>query len=181
MIEAAFAATEAIPGATLVVKPHPRTKRDPIIQAAVSRHPGLQVEVVRSGSLAESLRGIDCVLSCFSSAGIEATLANVPVVQLMPRGAGQILPSDRWGLLGSASSGDELLPLMKKALHGRGPSTNTARGAVFANASSWGQKSVKVPDAATRIADILLEQAKQSTLTSRSNKEQGRSKAVADR
>jgi hypothetical protein len=181
MIEAAFAATEAIPGATLLVKPHPRTKRDPIIQAAVSRHPGLQVEVVRSGSLAESLRGIDCVLSCFSSAGIEATLANVPVVQLMPRGAGQILPSDRWGLLGSASSGDELLPLMKKALHGRGPSTNTARGAVFANASSWEQKSVKVPDAATRIADILLEQAKQSTLMPRSNKEQGRSKAVADR
>ena len=179
-MEAAFAAAEAIPGATLVLKPHPRTKTDLAIERAISRHPDLRVEPVRSGSLAESLRGIDCVLSCLSSAGIEATLADVPVIQLVPRGAGQILPSERWGLLGSASSGTELLPLMKKALQRQSPATNTAREVVFANASFWRQESTGVPDSATRIADILLDQGKQSPFMPRKTEEQGRSMAIAN-
>lgn len=181
MIEAAFAAAEAIPGATLVVKPHPRTKTDPVIQAAVSRHPNLQVELIQSGSLAESLRGIDCVLSCLSSAGIEATLADTPVIQLIPRGAGHVLPADRWGLFGSASNEAELLPLIRHALHHQGPRTSAALDAVFANTSFWGRQSNSVPDSATRIVAILLEQVNQSISILRNDVEQGCSKAAANR
>ncbi len=179
MIEAAFAAAEAIPGATLVLKPHPRTKTDLAIEQAISRHPHLRVEPVRSGSLAQSLRGIDCVLSCLSSAGIEATLADVPVIQLVPRGAGQVLPSERWGLLGSASSAAELLPVLEEALQRQSPATNAAREVVFAGASFWRRESTGVSDSATRIADILLDHEKQSPLLPRKNEEQGCSMAIA--
>ncbi len=184
MIEAAFAAVESIPGATLVVKPHPRAQNDPTIEDAASRHRKLRIEMTRVSSLAKSLRGVDCVLSCLSSAGIEATLAGVPVVQLVPRGAGQVLPHDRWGLLGSASSAKELTPLIQSALQERGQLKNASLGKVFANASSWGGTSDKVPNAAGRIADILLDRvttrdgAKQSSMMSRTNREHGRPKTI---
>lgn len=157
MIEAAFAAVQSLPGATLIIKPHPRTKDDPIIQAAKARHPNLRVETARRPSLVESLRGVDCVLSCLSSAGIEATLAGIPVVQLVPRGAGEILPAERWGLLGSASSSAQLLPLINKGLRQSDKQGTGDLSSVFANASFWGRRSAKAPDAATRIAEILLE------------------------
>ncbi len=156
MIEAAFGAVESLPGATLIIKPHPRTKNDPIIQAARARHPNLRVETAPSPSLAESLRGVDCVLSCLSSAGIEATLAGIPVVQLVPRGAGEILPAERWGLLGSASDSAQLRPLINKGLCQSDTQDAGDLGSVFANASFWGRQSAKAPDAATRIAEILL-------------------------
>ncbi len=180
MIEAAFAAAGALDGATLVIKPHPRTRTDQTIDEAMLRHPNLPVEVVRSRSLEESLRGIDCVLSCLSSAGIEATLADIPVIQLVPRGAGQILPFDRWGLDGSAASAAELLPLLQKALSGQRPSGSTARRAVFADASFSVRGSSQAPDSAARIADILLDQAKPDTTAPRSNEEQGSSPAFAN-
>ena len=159
MIEAAFGAVESLPDATLIIKPHPRTKDDPIIQAAKARHPNLRVETVRRPSLAESLRGVDCVLSCLSSAGIETTLAGIPVVQLVPRGAGEILPAERWGLLGSASNAAQLRPLINKGLRQSDKQNIGDLGSVFANAAFWGRQSAKAPDSATRIAEILLEHA----------------------
>lgn len=187
MIEAAFAATESISDATLVVKPHPRAQKDPAILAAASRHPKLRFEWARTSSLAESLSGVDCVLSCLSSAGIEATLAELPVVQLVPRGAGRILPHDRWGMFGSASNAKELLPLIKESLQGQGRASSTSLGEVFANASFWQRTSAIVPDAANRIADILLNRAaiaapaKQSSTIPRTNQKHGRSETVANR
>lgn len=187
MIEAAFAAVEAVPGATLVVKPHPRAQEDPAVRHAASRHSGLAVEHIKSGSLVAALQGVDCVLSCLSSAGIEATLAGLPVIQLVPRGAGQILPYDQWGLAGSASSAQELLPLIRKALQAGGSSRRAIFGDVFANAAFWGRTSANVPDAATRIVEILLEQiasarqTKQSRTKSRTNQEQGSSTTAAKR
>jgi len=160
MIEAAFAAVESIPDATLVIKPHPRSRDDSVIRDASSRHTKVKTEQSRAGSLEASLRGIDCVLSCLSSAGIEATLAGLPVIQLVPRGAGRVLPFDRWGLVGSASNAQELLPLVQKAFKMRGRVKNAVFGDVFANASFWGRSSQNVPDSANRIADILLENHK---------------------
>lgn len=181
MIEAAFAASESIPGATLAVKPHPRTRKDTAVLAAAARHPGLRLETVKAKSLPEAMRGVDCVLSCLSSAGIEATLAGLPVIQLVPRGAGRILSHDEWGLLGSASNARELLPLIQNALQGRIRSSAATFGKVFANPSFWEHNSAQVPDAATRIADILLKQTKQNTSVSRTDMEQGCSATVAGR
>lgn len=187
MIEAAFAAVEAVPGATLVVKPHPRSQEDSAVRHAASRHSGLAVEQIESGSLVAALQGVDCVLSCLSSAGIEATLAGLPVIQLVPRGAGQILPHDRWGLVGSASNARDLLPLIRKVLQARGSSRRAPLGDVFANAAFWGRTSANVPDAATRIAEVLLDQvdascqSKQSRSKSRINLEQGSSTTAAKR
>ena len=183
MVEAAFVAAEAVPGATLVVKPHPRSQDDSATREAAARHPRVKVEHSRATSFTAALRGIDCVLSCLSSAGIEATLAGLPVIQLLPRGAGRILPHESWGLAGSASTSQELLPLIQKAIKSRGRCKNAAFGDVFANASFWGRISANVPDSATRIADILLDyrQKKQIQTESRTNQEQGSSTAEAKR
>ena len=183
MIEAAFAAVEGIPDGVLVIKPHPRSRDDSAVRDAASRHPKVKAERSKASSLEASLRGVDCVLSCLSSAGIEATLANLPVIQLVPRGAGRILPFDRWGLLGSASNAQELLPLIQEALKMRGRVKNPVFGDVFANASCWARSSKNVPDSANRIADILLDcrLKKQSSTEPRIRQEQGSSMAAMKR
>lgn len=183
MIEAAFAALELVPGATLVIKPHPRSQKDHVVQDAASRHPKLRVEHSKAKSLPDALRSIDCVLSCLSSAGIEATLAGLPVIQLVPRGAGKILPHDRWGLAGSAATAQQLLPLIQKVLVKRGRSKMSSLGDVFANASFWGRNTKNVPDSATRIVDFVLDQqqTKQTSRESRNNQGQGSSVAAVRR
>jgi len=159
MIEAAFAGVASLPGATLVVKPHPRAKDDPIVAAAIARHPDLKVQQIQGGRLAGRLRNVDCVLSCLSSAGIEATLAAVPVIQLVPRGAGRILPHAEWGLFGSATDAAKVSELIRRAVSGEVASPGAPIGDVFASVSSWQNTHGKSQPAATRIADILIEQA----------------------
>ncbi len=116
MIEAAFSAAAGIEDATLLVRPHPRSAGDPVVRAAAARHPHLATKVILGGSLAKSLRGVDCVLSCVSSAGIESTVTGLPVIQLIPRGAGPILPPDRWGVFENVSTAGELARSLRRAL-----------------------------------------------------------------
>jgi hypothetical protein len=124
MLRAALAAVSAIFGARLIVKLHPRAPDDPIVRAALAEFPALDAQIVRDGTVEAWVSRTDCVLSCFSSAGIEATLAGVPVIQLLPPGSGNLLPHDEWGLVGSARSEAELQPLLTRALNrpdSRGP------------------------------------------------------------
>ncbi len=132
MIEAAFAAAAEIEGATLLVRPHPRSAGDPVVRAAAARHPRLAAKVVLGGSLAKSLREVDCVLSCVSSAGIESTVTGLPVIQLIPRGAGPILPPDRWGVFDNASTAAELALSLKRALGEAAGGARVGLGEVFA-------------------------------------------------
>jgi len=120
MLHTALAAVSTIPGAELVVKLHPRAPNDPIARAAIAAFPSVETRVVRGGSLKPWLAWTDCVLSCFSSAGIDATLARVPVIQLLPVGSGDVLPHQQWGLLGSARTEGELRPLLLQAKSGLG-------------------------------------------------------------
>jgi hypothetical protein len=92
----------------LVVKLHPRAGRDPVLSAALAARPALRVRVVRRGRLERLLRGIDCVLSCGSSAGVDATLSGVPVIQVLPAGASDFLSRESWGLAGTVRTADEL-------------------------------------------------------------------------
>ena len=65
------------------------------------------MRVVR-GRLERWLAGTDCVLSCLSSAGVDAALAGLPVIQLLPAGSGPILPHEAWGMHGTARTAKEL-------------------------------------------------------------------------
>jgi hypothetical protein len=86
----------------------------------LSEFPSLASRVIRRGPVEKWIRRADCVLSCFSSAGIDATLTGVPVIQLLPAGSGEVLPHAEWGMLGSARSQAELEPLLAEALGGAG-------------------------------------------------------------
>ena len=102
----------------VVVKPHPRALRDRVLESALAAHPSLPVEVVRKGDLQTLASRSDCVVSFFSSAGVEAAMLGVPVVQVLPPGSGNFLPPDWWNLAGSARSQSELDRLLARVLSG---------------------------------------------------------------
>lgn len=146
MLWAAITTVAAIPRAQLVVKLHPRAPHDPILEKLLSTQPLRKARVVRKASLARCLRGVDCVISCGSSAGIDATLAGLPVIQLLPAGSGDVLPYDQWGLVGTARSSIELKRLLEKVLEGNGQPAAVPNPHVFAGLSGSAQ----------RIADVVL-------------------------
>jgi hypothetical protein len=119
MFHWACSAVARMPQATLIVKLHPRSPDDPIAREVLSAFPSLTTRLVRQGALADWLTRADCVLSCVSSAGVEAGLARVPVIQLLPPGAGHVLPHDEWGIFGTARSAAELDRLLASALSDR--------------------------------------------------------------
>lgn len=116
MLHAACAAVNELPNAELIVKLHPRAGTDPLLARTLAQFPRLRHQVVAMVPLAEVLATADCVLSCASSAGIDAAVAGLPVVQLLPQGSGSILPAEWYGLLGSARTLDELRSLLQRAL-----------------------------------------------------------------
>jgi hypothetical protein len=147
MLRAAFAAVAGIDGAELIVKLHPRGGDDPVIRALQAEFPSLGSRLARRGRLDQWLAGVSCVLSCGSTAGVEATLAGVPVIQLAPPGASGFLLHEPWGLAGTAHSEAELRDLLARMATedwqaSRGPHPN-----VFAD---LGQP------AAARVADEVL-------------------------
>jgi hypothetical protein len=116
MLKTAFAGVSKLNEAELVVKLHPRSPDDPAVRHAQAQYPTVKARVVHAEPLEHWLGRVDCVLSCLSSAGIDATLAGLPVIQLLPAGSGDVLPYADWGLLGSARTADELVPLVSLAL-----------------------------------------------------------------
>ncbi len=99
----------------LIIKLHPRDPRSAIIRELAGEFSRLKTQIVGRGDLAELLVGTSCVLSCASSAGVEATLAGVPVIQLMPTGSVDLIPDVAWGLLGTARTREELELLLDRA------------------------------------------------------------------
>jgi len=120
MVRIAFAAVAKLRGARLIVRLHPRTPDDPVVESMVARFRSVRGRVVRRGSLEDWLGGNDCVLSCLSSTAVDATLAGVPVIQLLPQGSGDVLPAAEWGLAGTARTEAELDRLLARVLHGSG-------------------------------------------------------------
>lgn len=147
MLDAACRAVAELADAELIVKLHPRAANDPILVRTLALLPKLKHQIVARSSLAEVLASADCVLSCVSSAGIDAAVAGLPVVQLLPQGSGPILPAEWYGLLGSARTLDELRPLLRKAFE---CATESTRPVVEAPTG----------DSAKRIVDLLLAPSK---------------------
>lgn len=107
-----------IDGATLTIKPHPRDAGGAVSPGRIGAGDDrvLHVKIDRKTDLLKLVARSDCVLSCASTAGIEAALAGAPVVQLLPTGSGNILPAADWGFIGSARIAEELDPLVDQAL-----------------------------------------------------------------
>ena len=118
MVLTAVAGLAACGGLEVTFKPHPRSGDDPIVRKVLSQHPQLAVRPAADGRLADLLARCDCVVSCGSSAGIDATLAGRPVIQVMPRGSHDMTTTDGWGLLGVAREPGEFAALLSRALAG---------------------------------------------------------------
>jgi hypothetical protein len=155
MLRAALGAVSKLPGARLTVKLHPRAPYDPIALGVLSEFPSLVVRIVRRGPVERWIGRADCVLSCFSSAGIDATLSGVPVIQLQPAGSGAILPHQAWGMLGTARSQAELEPLLAQALNNVG---RVERSETHDSSPNPNVFTDLGPSAAARIAEAVLAQ-----------------------
>jgi len=118
MLRAAFSAVAALGEAELIVKLHPRAPDDPTVWKIRKEFPRLRVKIVRRGRLAPWLGRVGCVLSCFSTAGVEAAAAGLPVIQLAPPGAVDVPRAERFGMLGTATDEAELLQLIGDVMRG---------------------------------------------------------------
>ena len=116
MLRTVLAVVARRPDSQLTVKLHPRAADDPILRQVLREFPQIEARLVQRPALEETLRGVDCVFSCGSSGGVDATLAGIPVIQVLPPGVDELLPYDSWGLTGTARSETELEPLLRQAL-----------------------------------------------------------------
>ena len=163
MTKMTFAAIAKLDLARVVVKTHPRAGRDRAMESAMAAHPSLPVEVVRKGDVESLASKSDCVISFFSSAGIEAAaLTGVPVIQVLPFGSGDILPHDCWGLVGSARNESELDRLLRRVLSGGWNPDGVSRAGVFDNVDR---------PAAPRVVDAILTANRQAAIASRERRE----------
>ena len=147
MLRAALAAVAKLRHARLVIKLHPRSPGDPVVRTVIGEYPQVETRLIASGPLEPLLLEADCVLSCVSSGGIDATLAGVPVVQLLPAGSADLLPHDAWGLLGSARTEAELAPLLSQALSEGRQVVARPNADVFGNVAT---------SAAANVADVVV-------------------------
>jgi hypothetical protein len=116
MLRTAFSTIAGIDGVRLTVKLHPRTPEDPLLRRTLAEFPTLDARLIRRGRLDKLLEDADCVLSCGSSAGVEAAALGLPVIQLEPARAANILPHADWGMIGSARNKRQLQELLIRVL-----------------------------------------------------------------
>jgi hypothetical protein len=116
LVEMACAAVSKFAGARMIVKLHPRSQSAADFRRVLASYPPLRYRLARAADLDSLFAECDCVLSCASTAGIEAALAGLPVVQLLPAGSGNVLPCEDWGLFGTARDARELDTLLTAAL-----------------------------------------------------------------
>lgn len=140
MIRSAFAAAARMPGARLMVKLHPRAGRDRWVEKARQAFPQLPVYQKVGGSLAACLAQADCVLGCASSAGVDAVWAGWPVIQLLPEGSSELLPTEEWGFVGTARTEAEIYTLLSQVRWGRGGPDHSAVHAPFGPAGLFADR-----------------------------------------
>ena len=116
MLHTAFASVADIDDVELLVRPHPRAPHDPVLRELQKEYSGLRCRSARRGPLQQWLDGVDCVLSCGSSAGVEAAAQGLPVIQLAPPRATGTLPHEAWGMVGTAHNAMELQQLLARVL-----------------------------------------------------------------
>lgn len=115
LVRVAFCVASRL-GATLHIKPHPRAASDVTLGRIAAEFPQVSCQTIRTGTLAETLRDIDCVLSLGSTAGVDAALSGVPVIHLVPAGSRRFLAEGDWGFQGVARTERELFDLLNRAI-----------------------------------------------------------------
>ncbi len=136
MVRIACAAAATIPNIRLIIKLHPRCRDATLFQDAIAHTSRLNARIVRSGSCDAWIRRASCVLNCTSSVGVEAALAGVPVIELIPPASHDLLPASEWGAFGTARTQEELQLLFARALSAE--ETEASDAQVFAHRTPHG-------------------------------------------
>ncbi len=118
MLRMAVSAVSELEDAELTIKLHPRAAADRIAESMLSEFPEVRARIVRHPPLEHWLARSDCVLSCLSSAGVDAAVAGLPVIQLQPSGSGDVMPADAWGFVASVRTEAELKRALASVLSG---------------------------------------------------------------
>jgi hypothetical protein len=121
MVRMALRALRRFPACKLVIKLHPRTRDPQFFSDLLAEFPELtkRVRMLRRCRNERLVRQSACVLSCASSAGIEAMLCGVPVIQLMPAGSADLLRPEDWPFAATARTQEELESCLDAVLDGR--------------------------------------------------------------
>lgn len=152
MLRAAFAVVARLDDYELVVRPHPRAPETSIFTRLAAETPGLRYRIEREGTLEDRVARAAMVLSCASSAGVDAVRLGARVVQLMPEGSVDALVAQHWGMVGTARWLDELAPLVDEALRAGRTAANKDNAAVVTNSVF----ANRAEPAACRIVDQLV-------------------------
>lgn len=116
MLRMALEALRTLHDYKMQIKLHPRSDRSCFVTDILSEFPDLisRVEILRHGTPYQLALKAACVLSCASSAGIEAMLAHTPVIQIMPPGSVDLVNDKDWGFVTTVRKKQDLT----NALHG---------------------------------------------------------------
>lgn len=128
----------------LVLKLHPRSPDRQLLASLASQFADLDVQIIQSAAPERLLEVADAVVSCASTAGYEARLSGLPVIQLLPRGSADLLPTRLWRWDATARTAEEL---------------QLALSRIFASPREPGDGAETLPDtasAARRIVDCVL-------------------------
>lgn len=124
-----LAAVQSSPGATLVIKRHPRCQAAALYRALSAEFPRVRVQLTQTGSPLELAAAADVVLNMASGAGVEAAAAGARVIELVPAGGHPLPDAGRWGAIGVATTQEEITALLQSAW-------DAARAAAKASANS---------------------------------------------
>lgn len=101
--------------AELIVRPHPRAGVCSAVAELATRGARVEGDV----PLLRQVQGVDCVISCASSAGLEAAHFGARVINLLPAGSADRFVDPEWGLEGTARSTSELEGLVAACLQSK--------------------------------------------------------------
>lgn len=130
MLRAAFGGLAEIAGVQIVLKLHPRLASDQVFWETLAEFPPLNVQFVRGGDLPAMVSDCDVVLSCASSAGLEAAWWGRPVIEILPTGSEVPFPAALWGQVGIARTAAEVASLVAQGVAQKGAAPSPL---VFAN------------------------------------------------
>ncbi len=135
-------------GARLTIKTHPRAAgQTAAIARLIREFPAVRARVIAGGELPLLASRAACAVSCASGAGNDAAALGLPVIDLLPQGGADLMPSAQWGTIGTASTADQLRRLLAEALSQRAAVAEVPH--VFAH---WGYAASVAADAIAAVA-----------------------------
>lgn len=150
MLRMALEALRTFPEYKMQIKLHPRSDSSSFATEILSGFPDLisRVEILRRGTPYQLARKATCVLSCASSAGIEAMLAHTPVIQIMPPGSVDLVNDNDWGFVTTVRKKQDLVTALHSILNQTGHTPDLA-------SLSNNFSNIDVPGT-NRVTDYLL-------------------------